>query len=217
MAKGLIIGAVIAAGVIGIGTVSMIGWASSVKHTGVVMEQGLSNDYQDDQLELDTGVKKIKESVGIANIKFANVDKIIRDGLSGTLAATIDPKTGGRSPFMLALQAAIPNVDASIYDRIIDQDLAFREHFKQTQIIFRDKIRDYQTWRNDGLIQPMFISWMGFPSDNLEARIGTQVVHRQAALDQMKVLVTSVETDTAFQTGHEEGIDLPGAPAPDKK
>jgi hypothetical protein len=216
MAKGLIIGAAVA-GALVIGGIGMFSFAGSIKHTGVVMEQGLSANYQDDQVELDTGVKKIKESVGISNIKFANVDKVIKDGLSGTLAATIDPKTGGRSPFMIALQAAIPNVDASIYDRIIDQDLAFREHFKQTQIIFRDKIRDYQTWQNDGLIQPMFISWMGFPSDNLEARIGTQVVHRQAALDQMKVLVTSVETDTAFQTGHEEGIDLPGAPAPDKK
>ncbi|MDR3616447.1 MAG: hypothetical protein P4L53_23000 [Candidatus Obscuribacterales bacterium] len=216
MAKGLIIGAAIAGAVV-IGGIGMFGFASSIKHTGVVMEQGLSTGYQDDQVELDTGVKEIKEAVGISNIKFANVDKVIRDGLSGTLAATIDPKTGGRSPFMIALQAAIPNVDASIYDRIIDKDLAFREHFKQTQIIFRDKIRDYQTWQNDGLIQPMFIRMMGFPSDNLEARIGTQVVHRQAALDQMKVLVTSVETDTAFQTGHEEGIDLPGAPAPDKK
>jgi hypothetical protein len=216
MAKGLIIGAAVA-GALVIGGISMYGFASHIKSTGVVMEQGLSTGYQDDQLELDAGVKEVKEAVGIANIKFANVDKIIRDGLSGTLAATIDPKTGGRSPFMLALQAAIPNVDASVYDRIIEKDLAFREHFKQTQIIFRDKIRDYQTWQNDGLIQPMFIRMMGFPSDNLEARIGTQVVHRQAALDQMKVLVTSVETDTAFQTGHEEGIDLPGAPAPDRK
>lgn len=210
MAKGLIIGGCIAGAVV-IGLGALVADASSTKHTGVVLEQGLSAMYQDDQLELDTGVKQIKESVGIANIKLANIDKVLKDAMSGQLAATIDPKTG-KSPFMLALQTALPNVDASIYDRIVDKEMAFRENFKQRQIIFRDKIRDFQTWQNDGLFAPMFIRFMGFPDQNLEARIGNQTWHGQEALDHMKILVTSSDTDSSFQTGDEAPLDLPGAP-----
>jgi hypothetical protein len=214
MAKGLIIGLAVA-GAIGIAFVSMFGYASSVQKDGNGMEQQLSAHYQVDQLVLDTGIKELKEQTGLANIQNDRLDKTLSDAMKGQLSAKIDPATG-RSAFMLALQTAIPNVDVSIYNKIIDREQAFRENFKQTQTTFRDEIRVYDTWRTEGLIRPMFVRWMGFPSDSLEARIGTQTLHRMQALDQMKVLVTSGETDTAFQTGHEEPINFPGAVAPDK-
>jgi hypothetical protein len=211
MAKGMIIG-LVAAGAVAVGGISLFGYAGSVQKAGVNMEQGLNAQYQVDQLDLDTGIKEIKESVGIANIKNAQLDKILSDAVRGRYDGNSSAQPG-KGQLFSAIQEAYPNVDVSIYDRIIDKEFAFREHFKQEQIIFRDQLRQYDVWRTEGLIKPILVRMLGYPSQNLEARIGFQTWHGVEALDHMKVLVTSEETDTSFQTGHENPIDLPGAPA----
>jgi hypothetical protein len=215
MAKGLIIG-LVAAGAIGIGAVSLFGYANSVQKAGVNMEQGLNTQYQVDQLDLDTGIKEIKESIGIANIQNDKLDKVLSDAVRGRYEGNSSAQPG-KGQLFSAIQEAYPNVDVSVYNRIIDKEFAFREHFKQEQIIFRDQLRAYDVWRTEGLIKPILVRMLGYPSQNLEARIGFQTWHGVEALDHMKVLVTSGETDTSFQTGHEEPIDLPGAPASNKK
>ena len=189
MAKGLIIG-LAAVGAIGIGAVSLFGYANSVQKAGVNMEQGLN---QNDKL-----------------------DKVLSDAVRGRYEGNSSAQPG-KGQLFSAIQEAYPNIDVSIYNRIIDKEFAFREHFKQEQIIFRDQLRAYDVWRTEGLIKPILVRTLGYPSQNLEARIGFQTWHGVEALDHMKVLVTSGETDTSFQTGHEEPIDLPGAPASPKK
>jgi hypothetical protein len=195
--------------VIALVTISFFGSLSSSQKEGNHMEQELSAQFQGAQLELDTYVKKIKESVGIANLKSDKLDLVISDAVKGRYENNSSAKLGQGQLFS-AIKEAYPDASGlNIYDRLIDQVNAGREAYKQTQLKLRDNLRAYDTWRTDGLIRPTILrNFLGFPTDNLEARIGTSVKHGKDAEDQMKLLVTSSETDQAYQTGHDEPIDF---------
>jgi hypothetical protein len=195
--------------VLAIGTISFFCSLSSSQKEGNHMEQELSAKYQGAQLELDTYVKKIKESVGIANLKSDKLDQVISDAVKGRYENNSSAQPG-RGQLFSAIKEAYPDASGlNIYDRLIDQVNAGREAYKQTQLALRDQLRAYDTWRTDGLIRPIILrNFLGFPTDNLEARIGTTVKHGKDAEDQMKLLVTSSETDQAYQTGHEEPVDF---------
>ena len=65
---------------------------------------------------------------------------------------------------------------------------------------------------NTGLVQSAIIKGMiGCPTDLLEARVGTNVKHGRDALDQIKLVVTSGATGDAFNTGKDDGVEIPGA------
>lgn len=206
MSLGKIIGIGVVIGLIALG-IGAYNFANGIQMTGVALEQGLSAEYQSAQIELDTYTKKIKESVGIANLKSDKLDQILKDAVSGRYAdKDMKPGTGGA--LFSAIKEAYPQIDLNIYDRIIDQVNAGREAFKNKQNTLRDKVRAYETWLNSGLVQSKFISMMGYPSDNLEARIGKTATHGRDALAQMKVLVTSSSTNQSYETGTEEPLDF---------
>ena len=70
----------------------------------VNQETALNQHYQSDQLELDTYVKTIKESVGIANVKSDKLDQILRDAVSGRYGDTKDGVRNGQGgAFMLRI------------------------------------------------------------------------------------------------------------------
>ena len=76
----MIIWAVVALVVIGLG-VSGYNFFNTLNTERVTRETSLSAAYQESQLELDTYVKQIKESVGIANVKSDKLDQILRDAV----------------------------------------------------------------------------------------------------------------------------------------
>jgi hypothetical protein len=205
--KGLIIAGVSAVALV-LGGLSAYNYANTTQVTGNHMEQKLSAFYQADQLELDTLVKNIQTSLGVSGIGFEKLHDVLVDTIKGRYEGNGSSAAGvGRGQLFSAIKEAYPSVDISVYNRIMDQATAGREAFKQKQLYFRDRIRDYETWETDGLVHSHFVTWMGFPSKNLEARIGETVFHGQDALDHMKVLVTSGSTDTAFKTGHEQSVN----------
>jgi hypothetical protein len=181
----------------------------------VSQETALNQHYQSDQLELDTYVKTIKESVGIANVKSDKIDQILRDAVSGRYGDTKDGLRNGQGgTFMSAIVEAYPDIKGQldIYDRIVDKVFAGREGFKAKQNSMLAAIAKYDAWRNTGLVQSFIIkNVIGSPTDLLEARVGTNVKHGREALDQMKLVVTSGATNDAFNSGKEDAIEIPGA------
>jgi len=207
-------GKIIGFGILGaiiVGAFMLYSFANGIQTTGVAKEAALSAEYQSSQLELDTYVKKIKESVGIANLKSDKLDQILKDAVSGRYADK-DMKPGQGGAFFSAIKEAYPDIKGQldVYDRIIDQVSAGREAFKNKQNELRDQIRNYEVWKNSGLVQSRIIAAMGYPSNNLEACIGKDCIHGPDALARMKVLVTSSETNQSFQTGTDEPIDFGG-------
>ncbi len=181
----------------------------------VNQETALNQHYQSDQLELDTYVKTIKESVGIANVKSDKLDQILRDAVSGRYGDTKDGVRNGQGgAFMSAIVEAYPDIKGQldIYDRIVDKVFAGREGFKAKQNSMLASIAKYEAWTHTGLVQSFIIkNVIGCPTDLLEARVGTNVKHGRAALDQMKLVVTSGSTNDAFNSGKDDAIEIPGA------
>ena len=181
----------------------------------VNQETALNQHYQSDQLELDTYVKTIKESVGIANVKSDKLDQILRDAVSGRYGDTKDGVRNGQGgAFMSAIVEAYPDIKGQldIYDRIVDKVFAGREGFKAKQNSMLAAIAKYEAWTHTGLVQSFIIkNVIGCPTDLLEARVGTNVKHGRAALDQMKLVVTSGSTNDAFNSGKDDAIEIPGA------
>ena len=207
MSKG-IIATLVVLGLLVVGGITLFGYVNGIQKEGVAQEQALNAQYQSSQLELDTYTKKILESVGLADRKSEKLAEVLKAAVAGRYEGEVKPGQGGA--FFSAITEAYPNIDLSIYDRIVDMVNAGREAFKQKQNQLRDQIRVYETWMYSGIVQSRVIAAVGYPSNQLEARIGTKVVTGRDALSQMKVLVTSKGTSEAFTTGEQEAIDING-------
>jgi len=218
--KTLIITGIIAAAVLAC-VLGFYGYYNGLNTERVDQETTLSASYQSNQVELDNYVKTIKEAVGIANVKSDKIDQILRDAVSGrygdsrqNLDGSAPVKNGQGGSFISAIVEAYPDIKGqlNVYDHIIDKVFAGREAFKQKQNLLLDRVRSYEKWMNTGLVQSFIIKKMiGCPTELLEARVGTSVKHGRDALDQIKLVVTSGATNNAFNTGKDDGVEIPGA------
>lgn len=172
-------------------------------NAGIALEIKLSAQYQDNQNTLDAATKKIVESVGVANLKSEKFRQIISDAVKGRYEGKMQPGTGGA--MFSAIQEAYPQLDLAIYDKIVDLIATERETFKQAQSKLLASVQQYKQWKNTDIIRQWFVAKY-FPSDNLEARIGSKVVTGAAALEQIQLLVTSQGTDDAFNTGKQDPL-----------
>ncbi len=202
MGKALI--ALIVAGVIAVlGGYWVYSKVNSEYNAGIAMEIALSARYQNNQNQLDASTKKIIESVGVANLQSEQGRKIISDAVKGRYEGKMNPGTGGA--MFSAIKEAYPQLDLSIYNKIVELVITEREAFKQVQSGLLTAVQEYKTWKNTDIIRQWFVTKY-FPSGNLEARIGTRVLTGAAALEQIQLLVTSQGTDDAFNTGKQDPL-----------
>ena len=176
---------------------------NSEYNAGIAMEIALSARYQNNQNQLDASTKKIIESVGVANLQSEQARKIISDAVKGRYEGKMNPGTGGA--MFSAIKEAYPQLDLSIYNKIVELVVTEREAFKQVQSGLLTAVQEYKTWKNTDIIRQWFVTKY-FPSGNLEARIGTRVLTGAAALEQIQLLVTSQGTDDAFNTGKQDPL-----------
>ncbi|QQR55706.1 MAG: hypothetical protein IPG59_11840 [Candidatus Melainabacteria bacterium] len=202
MGKALI--ALIVAGVIAVlGGIWVYNTINSEYNAGIAIEIKLSGQYQKNQNQLDASTKKIVESVGVANLQSDKFRQIVSDAVKGRYEGKMNPGTGGA--MFSAIQEAYPQLDLSIYNKIVDLIITEREAFKQTQSALLTEVQAYKQWKNTGIIRQWFVAKY-FPSGNLEARIGTKVVTGAAALEQIQLIVTSQGTDDAFNSGKQDPL-----------
>lgn len=214
MNKGLIFGG-IAVGVLLLIIIIGLASCSSTKSEGVRMEQGLNAQYLDNQNELSSYTSTFYETIGVANLKSDKMDKILSEAVKGRYEGHTSAQPGQGQLFS-AITEAYPNLDLKLYDKIVDFIKSGREAYKQKQSKLLDMLRQYDTWRNDGLFHPSIVRFLGFPSQNLEARIGTTVKRGEEARNQMYLIVLTDSTVDAYQTGRQNPLPIPGA-TPDKK
>jgi hypothetical protein len=73
----------------------------------------------------------------------------------------------------------------------------------------QDMIRTYDGWRTTGSIgHPTLVKWMGFPSQLLEARVGSKVYRGAEALDKMSQVITGADTRQIFNTGVDQALPV---------
>lgn len=217
MKKFLLLSAIVLGGLLAVG-IGFYAKINTLRNEGIPIESGLNAQYLDNQNQLSAYISEFYETVGVANLKSDKMDTILVDAMKGRYEGNSSAQVG-RGQLFSSIKEAYPNLDLSIYDRIIDLIHAGREHYKQAQSKLLDMLRSYDNWRSTGIVQSWIIkNILGFPSERLEARIGTQVTRGAAARDQMYLIVTTADTQKAYQTGTMDPLQIPGAkpaaPAP---
>ena len=182
----------------------LFGKFNGTQKTGVDKETKLSATYADTQNELSAQILKIKEALGVVDAKSAAMDQILKDAVSGRYQQgnSANGAVDGNAKLFSAVVEAYPDLKGlDSYDKVIDTINSGREAFKNKQSRLADETRAFKSWLNSGFIDKTLISMVGFPDNQLEARVGSDVKHGQAALDQISTLILDGDTTTAYTTG----------------
>ncbi len=187
----------------------------SYRDETIRLQNGVSANYDNNRQILAGVARRIETKVGVANIDLDKLSQLFTN-VSG--ARYHDPKGGSSTAdatktgtVFSAIHEAYPTVDASMYQDIIKEVDVQEDKFANAQTGLRDSIRNFddhtQTTWNSILNS---LPWNHFPNDNLTA-LGPNgtTLHGKAALDQMRKLVTSKESDKAYQTNEFDGPQLP--------
>lgn len=202
------IGTLAALAVVLVLVLGLFSYCNGLQREGVAMETALNAQYLDNQRQLSDYILAFHEQVGIANLKSDKMKEILEEAVKGRYDQ--DLKSGApRGQLMLAIHEAYPDLDLKVYDQIMNHIRAGREAYGQKQSLLLDKLRAYDTWRNSGLVHSRMVSFMGFPSQNLKAQIGTKITRGQAALDQMYIIVLTKDAKDAYETGEQAPL-VPG-------
>lgn len=186
------------------------GWSNSLRSEGIRYEYSLSAQYESNQNELSAYISSFYEQLGIANKKTAALDSVLTHAVQGRYGENGFSANGA---FFAAVKEAYPDLSTNLnlYDKILDHVKSGREAFKGKQDLLIDKARVYKVWVNDGIIRQAVVHQiLGFPTHNLEARVGGKVVARgQDALDKIQEIIMTNSTADAFQTGRQEPLNVP--------
>jgi hypothetical protein len=206
--------ALVLAAIVCVGGIGLYGYANSLQMTGVSLEKQLNAQYLDNQNNLSSYISGFYEQVGIAQAAGSQLDTILTDAVKGRY----DGKDGaafGSDALFAAISEAYPDTSqlAGNWTVILDYIKAGRESYRNIQSKLLDMLRSYDTWRESGLVQSQIIRLMGYPSNGLVARIGTDKYTGQDALDKMYQIVLTKEALDAYNTGTMDPLQVPGAPA----
>jgi len=186
-----------------IASVSIYGSLNGIQTTGVDYETQLNAQYLDNQNELGAYISGFYEQVGVANLKSDKMDKILSDAVKGRYDSNNTSAQVGNGQLFSAIKEAYPDLgtNLNLYDKILNYVQAGRTAFKNKQSKLLDLLRSYDNWRKSGLMHSKFVSWMGFPSDALEAHLGATVLTGRNAEAQMYIIVLLSDAAQAYQTG----------------
>lgn len=205
----MVIGLVIMAMVALVG-VSLYEYTNSVRNEGIGHELSLSAQYQDNQNELSTFISNFREQMGISERKSEKIHDILVGAVKGRYESQNGNVGYGKgSPFFSAIMEAYPDLKGlDMYDKVASLVSSGREAYKAKQSKLLDQLRAYDNWRKQGFVRSWLVNQLGFPSDNLEARIGTKVSRAKDARDQMYLIVLASDAKNAYETGTLEPLKV---------
>ena len=184
MSKKLAIGLGAAALVLIFG-ISILGWVIGFNNECIRQEKGIEAQYKQNQNKYDNMVKAIRE--------VAQIPEMYADDLKKVFTAAIQGRYGqdGAKATWQWIQEQNPQVDASIYKQVQQVIESGRREFEADQKGLIDKKRVYETY------------FQQFPASTLAGIMGFPRIDL-AKFD----IVTSAETDKAFQTKQADPIQI---------
>jgi len=93
---------------------------NGIQKDGVNYETQLNAQYLDNQNELGSYISGFYEQVGVANLKSQKMDQILTDAVKGRYDGNASSAQVGHGQLFSAIQEAYPNVDLSVYDKILN-------------------------------------------------------------------------------------------------
>jgi hypothetical protein len=144
--KGLIAGVVGGVLVIAL-IIGFFGVKVGVQNSGLRQEKQIVELNNSNTIQLNQYVASLKEQVGIANVKSNALDKVLKDAVSSQFSQSqlSDPQAKGS--LFSALQEAYPNVDLSIYDKIVTFVQGQRQDYALLQKQLQSMLANFDTWR----------------------------------------------------------------------
>ena len=184
-------------------------YVDNIWNQGLAHERQLTSQYLDNQNYLSAYVSGFYEQVGVVQAQGDVLDQILLDAVKGRY------DEGGfavDSPMFAAIVEAYPEAGVAElmenWGKIQDYISAGRERYRATQSKLLDQLRAYDTWRQRGLIRRSIVRMVGFPSENLEARVGETVFTGEMARMKMYQIVLTSEALEAYETGVMEPLEI---------
>lgn len=205
-------------GVVGVAVVGFFLYAANVYKTtrneGNAKELALTGKFKSMMGEYGQDRMAVTDSLGIARENADAMDKILQNAVSGRYN-----KEGGKGEvdsnlLFKAISEAYPDLSgvSDLYKKVLDYVIEARKKFGQKQSEIATAVQEYQTWRTTGsLLHPIFASWMGYPSNLIEIRVGDKVYRGQEALDKMSTAIVGSDTNRIIDTGVDEQL-VPSTP-----
>lgn len=193
-----------------VGWFTVLGLINSNRNEGIRLESTINAQYQSNQNSLSTFITSFYETLGIADRKSEQLDRILTDAVTGRYG-----DDGLQSPdgaLFSAITEAYPDLKGlDTYDQIIDLIKSGRKEYQGKQDKLLDMIKEYDIWRTKGFIRNMFLENY-FPSKYLVARVGGQEWTGKEALAKMRQIVVTKQATRAYETNEMEALQAPPLP-----
>jgi hypothetical protein len=189
---------------------SIYNYVNNIWNTGLAQERQLTSQYLDNQNYLSAYISGFYEQVSVAQAQSDVLDQILLDAVKGRYD---DGGFAVESPMFAAIVEAYPEAGVAElmanWGKIQGYVSAGREGYRATQSKLLDQLRAYDTWRQRGLIRRSIVRMLGFPSENLEARIGEMILTGEMARMKMYQIVLTSEALKAYETGIMDPLRVP--------
>jgi hypothetical protein len=180
--------------------ISFYGYTNKLRTQNIGFETTLSAQYLSNQNYLSEYVSGFYETLGVANLKSDKMDKILTDAVKGRYGEKGFSSDGA---FFSAIKEAYPDISGlNVYDKIIEYVKSRRAGYRDIQDKLLDMLATYDRWRKEGWVQSYIVAnVIGAPTEDLKARIGTEITIGKAALDKMYQIVLTEQAVNAYSTG----------------
>ena len=184
------------------------GWVNGLRTEGINQETALNAQYLSNQNYLSSYISGFYEQFGIVQYKSDKLDQILTDYAKGRSSG--GGPAAEKGSFINAVREAVPDLKGlNVADRMLDYIAGGRAGYRDSQDKLLDMLRSYDKWRADGIVQSIVVkNLLGIPSERLEARIGTQVVHGADARDKMYLIVLTSDAKKAYESGVMEPLKV---------
>lgn len=185
--------------------IGIFGVKAHVGNVALLKEKQIVELNNNNTIQLNQYVASLKEQVGIANVKSAALDKVLKDALSARYNPTQMADPNAKGSFYSAMHEAYPNIDLSLYDKILTFVQGQRQDYALLQKQLQSMLADFDTWRGS-FPNSMFTGnlpdhWLVATDDNGNKLEG------QKALDYLE---TISQPNGSNNGGGQTGVDIPG-------
>lgn len=184
-------GTLIALGIVGVLALGGIGTGAtflSVRNTAVSLEQSIESQLVANKSNYDSMVKSAKEMVQVTDMYAEDFERIYKGLVEGRYAG--EQAQEQLNNLFKMVHESNPNLDPTVYTTLQRELSANRKTFDNKQAMISDKIREYNTY-----IKKHFIM--------------ASITNRQV-MEANKYIVTSTDTQNAFDSGVADEINLKG-------
>jgi hypothetical protein len=209
-------------GVVGVLALALVWFGLSVHYHNSfnTSEANLQAHYDSNRAKLAQMARQIETEMGVANTGNDKVGQILQAAIEGRYKLDGDGKTSavpGQQSFFSAIVEAYPSLaeNTKLYAQILGDVRDLEQQYFNMQ---RDLATEAAAFSVQLKNFPASLFAGGYPDQDLHAlKYDNGVlttVHGREALEQMKNLVTSKESNDAYGTGEYNGPNIPGAPTP---